>query len=588
MRWFRILSGGIALFAALGVGLFWWSTPKRAAASLVFVGGDIITMSDPPTAEALWIEDGVIRTLGTEDDVRAMAGDDADVFDLEGATLMPGLIEPHTHPLAAAMLGSAIDVSGFRHDTPDQVRTALRKGVEGFSPQPWIIAFGWDPVMMPELEPPTLEELDALSPNKPLVVLTQMMHEAYANSAALEAAGVTKDTEDPPGAYFGRDDDGELNGVVHEVAALDRIVDAMPTMSPALSELLLRLQYCTYADAGYTTIGVLGPVGRAEDPIGMMRRLGSDPAVPVRTVVYGLPEQLDAATVPNDPSDARTIVRGVKFWMDGSPYTGGAAFDEPYEASPLVLGRLRLDEDHLAPLNYDAETFTNVFARFHRAGYQVAVHTQGERAVEQTLDTIEDVLDRHPRAGHGHRLEHNALIRQDQIERARDLGVELGFFVDHIYYYGHQLPALVGERTERYMPVGSAFAAGAAPTIHSDNPATPIGPFRAMRTAMLRTPRKGHTALGPGEALTPQQALEAMTTNAARQLGVEDHRGALDVGKAADLVIVATNPLGTDPKDFAEIEVVQTFIDGQPIDTRTLSRPNLRLGAGVVGQLVTR
>lgn len=588
MRWFRIVVVGAAILAVLGLGLSWWSAPRQAAESLIFVGGDIVTMSDPPVVDAMWVVDGRIVALGTEREIRTMAGNDADVIELGGATLMPGLIEPHTHPLATAMLGSAIDVSGFTHDTPEQVRDALREGIEGFSPQPWIIAFGWDPVMMPELERPTLEELDALSPKKPLVVLTQMMHEAYANSAALAAAGVTKETEDPPGAYFGRDDQGELNGVIHEVAALDRMVNAMPTVPPAVSELLLRLQYAAYADAGFTTIGVLGPVGRAEDPIGMMRRLGRDPHVPVQTVVYGLPEHLEAGSGPNDPNDAKMILRGVKFWMDGSPYTGGAAFDEPYEASPLVLERLHLEPDHMAPLNYDAATFGEAFDRFHRDGYQVAVHTQGERAVQQALDTIEDALARHPRADHGHRLEHNALIRRDQIERARGLGVELGFFVDHIYYYGHQLPALVGERSERYMPVGTAFAVGAAPTIHCDNPATPIGPFRAMRTAMLRVPRKGQTALGADEVITAQQALEAMTTNAARQLGVDDHRGSLDVGKTADLVILAANPLETDPEDFAEIDVMETWIAGQPVDTRGWSRPNLRLGARAAAQLATR
>jgi hypothetical protein len=121
------------------------------------------------------------------------------------------------------MLGSAIDVSGFTHDSRAELIEALEEGMEGFVPRPWIVAFGWDPVMMPDVDPPTLAELDALSPNKPFVVLTQMMHVAYANSAALKAAGVTKDTPDPPGAYFGRDENGELDGVVHEINAIDRM-----------------------------------------------------------------------------------------------------------------------------------------------------------------------------------------------------------------------------------------------------------------------------------------------------------------------------------------------------------------------------
>lgn len=545
-------------------------------------------MAEPPLAEALWVEDGRIRAVGGDEVVEAAGAAGAQTIDLGGATLMPGLIEPHTHPLATAMLGSAIDVSGFTHDTPEEVRTALREGVDGFSPQPWLIAFGWDPVMMPDLEPPTLAELDALSPNKPLAILTQMMHEAFVNTAALRAAGITRDTPDPPGASFGRDAEGEPNGVIHEVAALDKVLAALPQAPPAVSSLLLRWQYGAYADAGYTTIGVLGPVGRAEDPIGLMRALGDDPSVPLRTVIYGLPQQLDDEAAPADPADADVIVRGVKFWMDGSPYTGGAAFEEPYEDTAFVRERLHVPPGYLAPLNHEPEAFTEAFTRFHVAGYQVAIHAQGERAIELALDTVDEVLAKYPRPNHGHRLEHNALIREDQITRAKALGVELSFFVDHIYYYGHQLPKMIGDRTERYMPVGTAFQRGAAPTIHSDNPATPVGPFRAMRTAITRMPRVGQTQLGPGEAITRQQALEAMTIHAARQLGVDQDRGSLEVGKAGDVVILDRNPLDTPAEQFPEIEVVGTFVAGQPVDARKASLPNLRIGLHAVGELLNR
>lgn len=586
MRLLRAFIIVALVLLALVAGFMRWAAPPTAPRSLVFVGGDIITMTDPPMVDAIWIEDGRIAALGSEQEVRAAAGPDVEVADLRGTTLMPGLIEPHTHPMASAALGAAIDVSGFTHDSPEAVREALEEGVQRFAPQPWLIAFGWDPVMMPDLEPPTLAELDALSPDKPLVVLEQMMHEAYANSAALEAAGITKDTPDPPGASFGRDETGKPNGVVHELGALNLVLAAMPPVPPALSELLLRWQHGAYARAGFTTIGVLGPVGRAEDPIRMMRSLGADSSVPVRAVIYGLPKHLDADSAPDAAADSRVILRGVKFWMDGSPYTGGAAFAEPYEDSELVRDRLGLPPGHLGPLNYEPDAFAEAIEPFHRAGYRVAVHTQGERAIDRALDAIEEVLSRYPWIDHRHRLEHNALITSDQIARAQKLGVELSFFVDHIYYYGHQLPNLVGDRVERYMPLGSAMAAGHRATIHTDNPATPVGPFRAMRTAILRTPRKGGEPLGLDERIGIEQALRSMTSNAARQLGVEAHRGSLDVGKAADLVQLTRNPLDTPATELAAIEVLGTWIDGQPVDTRRASRSNLDLALQAVRQLL--
>jgi hypothetical protein len=351
--------------------------------------------------------------------------------------------------------------------------------------------------------------------------------------------------------------------------------------------LLLRWKLADYAGAGFTTIGVLGPVGRADDPIGLLHDLAADPHVPVRTVVYGLPEQLDIEAKPEAMHESRFAIRGVKFWMDGSPFTGGAAFAEPYEDTELTRERMHLAPDRMGPLNHALEAFTAEFERFHRAGYHVAVHAQGERAVQRVLDAATSVLADHPWPDHRHRLEHNALIALEQIRRAKTLGFELSFFTDHIYYYGDRLPEIVGERVERYMPAGTAFREGHRVTIHSDNPATPIGPLRVIRNAILRTPRKGGEAVGASERLSIDQALEAMTTNAAWQLGIESDRGSLEAGKAADLVILSRNPMDTPAEDLDSIEVLGTWIDGQPIDTRRASRANLDLALRALTQLAT-
>jgi hypothetical protein len=185
-------------------------------------------------------------------------------------------------------------------------------------------------------------------------------------------------------------------------------------------------------------------------------------------------------------------------------------------------------------------------------------------------------------------LEHNALITREQIRQAQALSVELSFFPDHLYYYGDRLPELVGARVERYTPVGTAFREGHRATIHSDNPMTPINPLRVMRTSILRAPRKGGAALGAAEALSVDEALRAMTTHAAWQLGVEEQRGSFEPGKAADLVMLSANPMRTAPEDLAAIEVLRTWIDGQPVDTRKVSRPNLDLALQTLWQLATR
>jgi hypothetical protein len=574
---FIVLGIGIPLLLAAVVGLA--SRSPLAGESTIFIATDIITMAaERPSADAIYVRSGVIAGLGSLDDIRALAGTDADEIDLGTAALLPGLIEVHTHPTASALLGTAIDVSGFTHDSRAEIMATLRDAADSFSPTPWLIAFGWDPVMVADLEPPTLAELDRIAPDQPMVVLTQMMHDAYANSAALAAANIDRTTENPTGAEFVRDADGQLTGTVREVAAIARLLEAMPAAPIGAADLLLSLQYAKYARAGYTTLAVLGTASNEKRPIEMIAKLSQDERVPVRTVVYGLPHQLDEGGWQPGSVNARFHLRGVKFWMDGSPFAGGAAWAEPYENTPLTLERLHLAPNHAPKLNYSEAEFEKEFERFHKAGFQVAVHVQGERAIDRVLDVTERVQARTPRPDARHRLEHNALITRPQLQRALALGVTPSFFIDHIRFYGHRLPEIVGEaRTTRYMPIGTAIALGHRATLHSDNPATPIAPLRVLQTAVARSPRANADVIAPDERLSIEQALGAMTINAAWQLGMEDRIGSLEVGKSADFTVLDRNPLEVETGALTEIKVLGTWIDGQPVDTRSWRRANVAL-----------
>jgi len=570
----------VVLTVLLGAAYLWLRSPT-AGPRVLFHGGTLLTMAEPAVAEAMLVVDGVITAVGDEEAVRAAAGDDVERVDLGGATLMPGLIEPHTHPIATAMLGQSLDVSGFTYTSRAEVMAALSEAASSFSLLEWVVAFGWDPVMVADLHPPTLAELDAISPERPLVVLTQMMHEAYANSVALAAAGITRDTPDPRGGAFGKDESGALNGTLREVGAITRLADAMPKPPTGVLDLLVDLQLSRYAQAGVTTLGVLGPVGRVPDPLGMLRRLGARDQSVVRLVVYALPDQLDEDDGP-ERLHPRLSLRGVKFWMDGSPFAGGAAWAEPYEDTSLVRDRLGLPPGHMAELTHAADDFEALFAAHHRRGFQVAVHAQGERAIDRVLDAVAASLEAHPREDHRHRLEHGALITEAQLRRARRLGVTVSFFIDHLYFYGDRLEQLVGvERLGRYMPLRSALEAGHRISIHTDNPATPIAPWRAIRTAVTRTPLRGTGVIAPDQTLTIEEALLAVTRDAAWQLGLEEEVGTLEVGKRADCVLLSHNPLRLETSRLTEIETLGTWIDGQPVDGRGVSGLGWRVIKGL-------
>lgn len=566
-----VLLFGLLLFAGLYIYAFSGSDTDKT----LFINGTVLPVVGEP-AEALLVEDGRITAIGKQRDLIALAGDDVNVIDLNGGALLPGLIEPHTHPIATALLGATVDVSGASHRSRAEVMQTLADAVDRFSPNGWVIAFGWDPVMIADLEPPTLAELDALSPDKPLLILTQMMHDAYANSAALAAAGITKDTPDPVGGEFVKTASGELSGTIREISAINMVFDAVPQAPGWVVKLLTQLQLQRYAAAGYTSIGVLGPVGRSEEPLALLEDLLNDDDAPVRARVWALPAQLDDSDTPNNTP--RYGLRGVKFWMDGSPFAGGAAWEEPYENSELVIKRLGLPHNHLPALNFNQEEFEQIVKDYHQRGFAVAVHTHGERAIDRALDAFESALKAYPRSDHRHRLEHNALITPQQIARARRLGVTLSFFVDHIWFYGHRLAEFVGEqRSARYMPVAEAIRQGHRVSIHGDHPATPIAPFRSMKTAVTRSMRLGDGQLGASQAINVSQALRAMTIDAAWQLGIDQEVGSLEVGKAADLLWVNENPLTQDPQALDQIEVIGTWIDGRRIDSRWYSRRNAQV-----------
>jgi predicted amidohydrolase YtcJ len=572
----------IVLLAGLIVG----ASPAPEV-DTIFFGGDIVTMDYArPIVEALAVGDGRIVALGGEAEMRSLADGRTERIDLQGHTLLPGLIEPHCHPIATAILGRVLDVSGFTHDSRAAVMASLAEAVEGSDTGEWLIAFGWDPVLIEDLENPTLAELDALAPDVPLFILTQMMHHGFINSAGYRAAGITVDTPDPPGGgAFLRDAAGELNGVVYEVSALQHVMQATPPPPPGAAQLLLNLQFAEYAKAGFTAIGILGPVDGAGYPLDFLFDLGASPEAVVRSFVYATPKQLDRSGWPAGHGRERFRLSGVKLYMDGSPYTGGAAFAEPYLNTPLTR-RIGLDPDHRGTVNYSSRDLAAVIGRFHERGHQVAVHVQGEVAVDATLRAFAQVLEESPREDHRHRLEHNALITDEQLAKARDLGLTPSFFIDHIHFYGKGLHDIVGpRRAARFMPIGSALRAGHVPTIHTDNPATPIDPFRAIRTAVTRQ-MLGGGVLGADQRISVWDALEAVTINAAWQMFEEEERGSLEVGKAADFVLLSDNPLAVDAEDLDQIEVLGTWIDGERVDTSPYTWLNLKLAARVVWEML--
>ena len=571
----KYLSGLILIISIF----YFWILPLFSQ-DTIFINGKIITMeSQNSEFEAIYIKDGLISEIGNTEDIIKNVNWNTKVIDLKGKTMMPGFIEAHCHPIGTAIIDQVLNISGYNYNTRAEIINAIKTEINNSNNDDWLIVFGWDPVMVDDLENPSLSELNDISPNRPLLILTQMMHHGFINSAGYKRAKITKDYPILSGAgKFLKDNNGELNGVIYEVTALQYILKQLPKTPSSAIQLLLNIQYSKYAKAGFTSIGVLGPIEKGGYPLDFMYNLASQKNMPIRTFIYGLENQIDSANWQPNYGHDKFRLKGVKLYMDGSPYTGGAAFKDAYENSHITLNRIGLNPNHYGEVNYSLNEFIPLVEKYHNQGFQIAIHVQGEVAIDIALDAIEYALINQPRENHRHRLEHNALITTEQINRAEKLGVTLSVFIDHIYYYGDKLDQIVGEeRTQRYMPLGTAMKIGNYTTIHTDNPVTPVNALRPVETAILRKTRITGKIVGSQERLTKFDALKAITINPAWQFIEENNIGSLELGKFADLVILSENPFDIDAENYQNIKIESTWLSGKKINTSIYNWTNLKL-----------
>ena len=548
--------------------------------NIIFINADITTLDQNNSRfKAVYIEDGIIKKLGNNDEILKLNNWKTNVINLKGKTVLPGFIEAHCHPIATALAGQVMNISGINFDSRLKIINEIKNEIKNSNTDEWLLVYGWDPIMVDDLTNPTLEELDNISPVRPMLILTQMMHHGFINTVGYKSANITKDYPKLKGnGKFKKDKNGNLNGVVYEVSALQYILSQLPKPPIPAVKLLLNMQYVDYAKAGYTSIGILGPINRVGNPLEFMSQLSVNNNMPIRTYIYALENQIKNINLINIEENQKFKIKGVKLYLDGSPFTGGAAFKDPYQNTEITLNRIGLNYNHLGKTNYNLEQFYPLVEKYHNDGYQIAIHVQGEVAIDIALDAIEIAQKNNPRENHRHRLEHNALITEKQIFRAIDLGVTMSYFVDHIHFYGDKLNQIIKEENiTRYMPIGSSLMYGDNSSIHTDNPATPINALRSVKTAVNRMAFKNNMVIGEKEKITIFDAMRAITYNSAWQFNEEKRIGSLEVGKFADFVILSKNPLDENPTELEKIKIIETWLSGKKVNKSIYTWTNFKL-----------
>ena len=537
--------------------------PAGPTADLLVVGDIVTNNPAAPTAEAMAISGGRIIGIGSRSDVEGLVTAATTTLS-PGGFILPGLIEPHMHIWTSLLTYPNVDLAHQACPTLDDATAAIKAAVAK-APSGQIVCFkNFDPSLYPGEPVLTRTMLDQLAPDNPVLVWNASGHFMYVNSLMFKAAGITDQTPDPPGGTFERAD-GVMTGVVGEPPAEQLILKGLPKPNMADVSTYIREILTACAAQGVTSVreaatgALAGPKEYA-----FLHQLNTEARFPVRvsTAQFAVlpgstPAQVAAlwksAGVTPFSGDEMLRADAWKVVSDGSNQGRSGYFLQPY-----------LGEDNGGKADYTPEGLRAALKAGLDDGWQVMVHTNGDGAVEFALEAFADVLPGYGTTDLRHRLEHCSFTMDDHLPRMAALGLSPSFLMNHLYYWGAAFrDTILGPaRAARLDRVASAYRAGLRPSLHSDYNVTAVHPLLSARTAVLRRTQVDDQVLNAAECATPEQALAAITTNAAWQIHADD-RGTLEVGKAADFGIANGNPWGSDPSGWADIAFQATYVGGE-------------------------
>lgn len=525
-------------------------------ADLVLKNGKIITMSSEGSiAEAVAVKHGKIIHVGGDEEVNELEGPETNIIDLNGRTVIPGLIDSHGHFIstgARRMLN--VDLSqeaGIRSIQDIIVR--LKERAQDTPDGKWVTGYQEDDSKLKEKRHPTRWELDEASRKHPILISTVGGHFYMANSLAFDMAGVTKDTPDPIGGKFDRDTEtGELVGGVHE-KALDLIRPGGPpeaTRGQAMIGAKKILTEC--AETGLTC--VYDTVGRSEVRAALDLKNRGELPIRVRLdVSIDLFPELNKLGIYRGLGCDWLRICGLKFFFDGAISARTAAVTEEYLNKPGFYGVMATTR----------EIAKKTLEEAYSEGYRISAHANGDRAIAMYLDIMGEMQEKHPRPDPRNRDIHCTVITNKLVQRIKKLGILPTIFGPYVYYHGDKLiPAFGEERLERMFAAKSFLDAGVKVAAHSDHPCAPYPPLMAIHGLVNRKTKAGKP-IGQSQKVSVIDALKLYTINAAYQQFDEDLLGSIEEGKLADFVVLGQDILKVPTEKILEIPVMMTIIGGK-------------------------
>jgi len=514
-----------------------------------------------PRAEAVFVENGLIKVVGDKKSLLTIADADTKRIDLEGGFLVPGLIETLNHLSLYAMYMEHCYLGGGRFKTIQETINGLRLHKAEHEKSDYFVGYGYDDTFTDELRHLTKEDLDLVSLDKPVLVHHMSGHGGYVNTCALKQFGITKETEDPPGGKIERDEEGNPTGRFEEMAWFNLTGEKTPfPMNLDIIERLLKKAVQDFNSYGIVAVhdAAVGIGGNGSSVVNAYKSLEEKGELNIRAFMSWM-LQADPDYIPEQIHNQgmgkrKAVVGGVKFFVDGSIQMCTAALLSPYKNKPDFMGDLIVS----------AVEFEETIAKHHKNGDHISVHANGDAAIEAAITAFEKAQKIRFRKNTRHMIIHCQMASEDHISRMKATGIIPSFFGMHINYYGdrHKDLFLGKTRSARLDPCGDAIRAGLDFTLHTDTPVMPPWLMESIGTAVTRRTRGGEI-LGPDQSIRPVEALAAYTTMAAKCSYSEHQRGVISVGKLADFTLLSQDITRCDPDEIKKTQILKTILENK-------------------------
>ena len=557
---------GIMIITAIliaHVSMFASAAPaEEFFADLVIINANVITVNDENSrAEAFAIKNDKFIAVGANSDIQKLIGNKTTVIDAQGKTVTPGFIDAHLHPGPVYPVGSLlrkVDVSPAGVKTMDELINALREKAKITPKGQWIFGSRYQDTKLGRH--PTRRDLDKASTEHPISISHSSGHVSVVNSLALKNAGITKNTPDPPGGAFDRDKDGRPNGICRERAGSLARKGSPPLPIPIEEEKLegYRLCFRNYLSKGITSIG---DASRTSSSMPFYQKLINRGLPTVR--IYNMLGSSDLARM----KDLR-ILRGFgNEWLrlgaikifHGNSLSGRTCWlYQPYDKINPETGKK--DYYGIPPARSQEELDTLIYD-IHKAGFQIACHSNGDREIDMVLNAIEKALKKLPRKDHRHRIEHGSVTNRKILRRVKKLGVVLALH-SYVYEHGDKMEEYGPKRWPMMHPNRSAIEMGIVVAGNSDSGVSAAYPMLRIQSMVTRKTAEGKV-YGPKQKVSVEDAIRIWTMGSAYASFEEEIKGSIEVGKLADFVILSQDPTKVPPDTIKDVEVEKTYVGGK-------------------------